>query len=111
MATPAADPQQQLANGAAAPAAPGGEAAPAAAAAPVPPDQPWGETSLQQLRAALQQFAAERDWGQYHTPRNLVLALVGGASEGWHSGMRALQAVGVPRRAHLVIGCLPLLPA
>lgn len=53
------------------------QAAPAAtAAAPVPPEQPWGGASLQQLRTALQHFAAERDWGQYHTPRNLLLALV-----------------------------------
>ncbi len=43
------------------------------------PHQPWEGTSLQQLRSVLQQFAAERDWGQYHTPRNLVLALVGAA--------------------------------
>jgi hypothetical protein len=54
---------------------------PAAAAttAALPPasfSQPWGDVSLQQLRAALQHFAAERDWGQYHTPRNLLLALV-----------------------------------
>lgn len=33
--------------------------------------------SLEQLTAALQQFAEDRDWGQYHTPRNLLLALVG----------------------------------
>lgn len=56
-------------------------AALAAAAAPVPPDQPWAEASLQGLRAAQQRFAAERDWGQYHTPRNLLLALVGEAGE------------------------------
>ncbi|EFN57198.1 hypothetical protein CHLNCDRAFT_14766, partial [Chlorella variabilis] len=36
---------------------------------------------LQGLRAAQQRFAAERDWGQYHTPRNLLLALVGEAGE------------------------------
>lgn len=60
------------------PARNGEAAAPAAAAAhAVPGSHPWGGTSLQQLRSALQQFAAERDWGQYHTPRNLVLALVG----------------------------------
>ena len=44
--------------------------------AAVPPQQPWGDTSLQHLRCALQEFAAERDWQQYHTPRNLLLALV-----------------------------------
>ena len=68
-----------------------GEAAAAAAAATaaplVPASHPWGGTSLQQLRSALQQFAAERDWGQYHTPRNLVLALVGACKEGGTVGM------------------------
>lgn len=57
-------------------------ATPAAAAAePVPPERPWGDASLQQLRAALQLFADERDWQQYHSPRNLLLALMGECGE------------------------------
>ena len=56
-------------------------AAAAAAAAPLPPDQPWGGTTLQQLRAELQQFATARDWQQFHTPRNLLLALTGEVGE------------------------------
>lgn len=33
------------------------------------------------LEAALAQFAAERNWQGYHTPRNLMLALVGEVGE------------------------------
>ncbi|PSC76378.1 dCTP pyrophosphatase 1-like [Micractinium conductrix] len=43
--------------------------------------QPWGGTTLQQLRAELQQFATARDWQQFHTPRNLLLALTGEVGE------------------------------
>ncbi|WP_434631848.1 nucleotide pyrophosphohydrolase [Chromobacterium sp. CV08] len=33
------------------------------------------------LGAALQRFADERDWNRHHTPRNLMLALVGEVGE------------------------------
>lgn len=33
------------------------------------------------LTAALQRFADERDWNRHHTPRNLMLALVGEVGE------------------------------
>lgn len=33
------------------------------------------EDSLQELRIALRQFAAERDWDQFHSPKNLAIAL------------------------------------
>ena len=32
-------------------------------------------TRLQDLAAALQQFAEERDWEKFHTPKNLAMAL------------------------------------
>jgi hypothetical protein len=38
---------------------------------------PWQAVQLDTLRAELRAFAAERAWQQYHTPRNLVLALTG----------------------------------
>lgn len=41
--------------------------------APLPPHQ----VSLEEVRARIHDFAAEREWQQYHTPRNLLLALVG----------------------------------
>jgi len=34
-----------------------------------------------ELRDELREFAAERDWNQFHTPRNLCMALVGEVGE------------------------------
>jgi dCTP diphosphatase len=36
---------------------------------------------LSQIREALRQFAAERDWDQFHSPKNLAAALSVEASE------------------------------
>jgi dCTP diphosphatase len=33
------------------------------------------------LEAALEKFASERDWGQYHSPKNLAMALTGEVGE------------------------------
>jgi dCTP diphosphatase len=38
-------------------------------------------TALVQLRDALRQFAAERDWDQFHSPKNLASALAVEAAE------------------------------
>ena len=46
-----------------------------------PPDPPppsgWTDdrTPLAALRAALRRFNGEREWGRYHSPRNLAMAL------------------------------------
>jgi NTP pyrophosphatase (non-canonical NTP hydrolase) len=37
--------------------------------------------TLERLRSALARFAAERDWDQFHNPKNLVMALAGEAGE------------------------------
>jgi NTP pyrophosphatase (non-canonical NTP hydrolase) len=37
--------------------------------------------ALESLTAALRQFAAERDWGQFHSPKNLASALTVEAAE------------------------------
>lgn len=37
--------------------------------------------ALDELRRRVQRFAEERDWERHHTPRNLVLALVGEVGE------------------------------
>ncbi len=43
---------------------------------------PTGEiTDLVSLRDALRIFCAERDWHQFHTPKNLVMALAVEAAE------------------------------
>lgn len=39
------------------------------------------ESSLSDLREALRIFAAERDWEQFHSPKNLAIALSVEASE------------------------------
>ena len=44
-----------------------------------PDDAPNG--GLLSLRDALRQFAVERDWDQFHSPRNLAIALTVEASE------------------------------
>ena len=38
-------------------------------------------SSLESLRERLRSFAAERDWDQYHTPKNLSMALIAEAAE------------------------------
>jgi NTP pyrophosphatase (non-canonical NTP hydrolase) len=37
--------------------------------------------SLEQLRIRLARFAADRDWDQFHSPKNLSMALIGEAAE------------------------------
>ena len=37
--------------------------------------------SLEQLKIRLREFAKERDWDQFHTPKNLSMALAGEAGE------------------------------
>lgn len=37
--------------------------------------------NLDELRLRLRQFAAERDWEQFHTPKNLAAALIVEAAE------------------------------
>lgn len=37
--------------------------------------------TLEQIRAELSEFAVQRDWDQFHSPRNLALALVGEVGE------------------------------
>ena len=39
------------------------------------------DLTIQQLTGSLRKFAQERDWESFHTPKNLVLALVGEVGE------------------------------
>ncbi len=43
--------------------------------------QPTPIESLESLRDRLREFAGERDWDQYHTPKNLSMALIAEAAE------------------------------
>lgn len=38
-------------------------------------------SDLNDLRDAMRQFTAERDWGRFHDPKSLTLALVGEVGE------------------------------
>jgi dCTP diphosphatase len=42
---------------------------------------PTRNDSLKALRARLAVFAAERDWDQFHNPKNLAMAVAGEAGE------------------------------
>ena len=54
------------------------------------------DVTFEEIRAAQAQFAAQRDWDQYHTPRNLLIALVRGAGRAWLIEFRdCLRRVGV----------------
>lgn len=37
--------------------------------------------SLQELRTRINHFVAERDWAQFHTPKNLAMAMIVEAAE------------------------------
>ncbi|KAI3926274.1 hypothetical protein MKW98_028410 [Papaver atlanticum] len=45
------------------------------------PKEDGGGVSLEDLRQKMVDFAKERDWEKYHSPRNLLLALVGEVGE------------------------------
>ncbi|MCX8495928.1 MAG: nucleotide pyrophosphohydrolase [Akkermansiaceae bacterium] len=56
---------------------------------------------IEELTAQIRAFADARDWGQFHTPRNLVLALAGEVGElaaeiQWVSDDAIAQALGEP---------------
>ena len=42
---------------------------------------PKNSISLEDLRAQLAAFAAERDWDQFHNPKNLAMAVAGEVGE------------------------------
>ena len=42
---------------------------------------PKASTTLEELSARLDAFAAERDWDQFHNPKNLAMAVAGEAGE------------------------------
>lgn len=62
-------------------AAAAGGASTAVVAAAQPATRFSSELTLERLRALMAEFADARDWAQYHTPRNLALALTGECGE------------------------------
>src|SRR5262245_39557299 len=45
------------------------------------PHMPFTERSLESIRQEVAAFANERDWEQFHSPRNLLLAMVAEVGE------------------------------
>ena len=59
------------------------------------------------LQHALREFARERDWDQFHNPKNLAMALCGEIGEladlfQWLTPAQSAAIMGDPRRAHQV---------
>jgi dCTP diphosphatase len=67
------------------------------------------DVSLEDIRVKLEAFAAERGWEQFHTPRNLLLAMTGEVGElaelfQWTPDSECgpgLPAWPAPKKAHL----------
>lgn len=58
------------------------------------------------LEAALQEFSRQRDWDQFHTPRNLILALTGEVGElaeifQWLTDAQAEQIMHTDKAEHV----------
>lgn len=63
--------------------------------------------ALQELAEHVRSFAVEREWGQFHTPKNLAMALAGEAGElleifQWLTPQEAAAVMGNPRQADAV---------
>lgn len=43
---------------------------------PQPAEAPWLPVTLGEIQELQAKFAKDRDWDQFHSPRNLLLALV-----------------------------------
>ena len=58
------------------------------------------------LESALQEFSRQRDWDQFHTPRNLILALTGEVGElaeifQWLTDAQAEQIMHTDKAEHV----------
>ena len=69
----------------------------------------WADdrTTVGDLRAAWQHFVAERDWGQFHFPKNLAMAVAAESGEllepfMWVGGPESLELLKNPERREAV---------
>ena len=65
------------------------------------------ETTVAELRAAWERFVDERDWRQFHWPKNLAMAVAAESGELlepflWTSGQESLDILGQPRKREAV---------
>ncbi|MGH9039574.1 MAG: nucleotide pyrophosphohydrolase [Acidimicrobiia bacterium] len=63
-----------------------------------------GDDGLSALQVRIRQFADERDWGQFHTPKNLSMALAGEVGEliehfQWLTPEESAEVMADPARA------------
>lgn len=61
------------------------------------------QDSLDQLRTRLQAFVQERDWAQFHSPKNLAMAMIVEAAElvehfQWMTEQQSLEIAGDKRQ-------------
>ncbi len=65
------------------------------------------DMTIRELQGKVAQFARERDWEQFHTPKNLVMALAGEAGElaeifQWLTPEQSQAAMAKPDQAQAV---------
>ena len=61
------------------------------------------ETSLQELKERIKAFSVERDWEQFHTPKNLSMAIAAEAAELmehflWKEGSESFYELSAPSK-------------
>ncbi len=66
-----------------------------------------GSVDLNAIAEFLRKFASDRDWEQYHTPKNLVMALAGEVGElldifQWLTAEESMTVMSDPDRGHAV---------
>jgi dCTP diphosphatase len=79
------------------------------------------ETTVQELRLAVRKFVEERNWGHYHSPKNLAISIAIEAAEimehfQWHTTQESYELLLDPARkaeaadelADVLIYCLSL---
>lgn len=57
-----------------------------------------GSTTIEELKALIEEFVAQRDWAQFHSPKNLAMAIGVEAGElmdlfRWHSEPQSIRAM------------------
>lgn len=55
-----------------------------------------GSTTIEELKALVEEFVAQRDWAQFHSPKNLAMAIGVEAGElmdlfRWHSESQSIR--------------------
>ena len=73
------------------------------------PSRKDSQTSLQELKQQISAFAKERDWEQFHTPKNLSMAIAAEAAELmehflWKDGPGSFDALNHPAKRREIEG-------